>query len=487
MTNQQTYQKLDFKKVEKWGIFELTLKGTKKGNPFIDVDFGGVFKYENREIEVNGFYDGDGNYKIRFMPDKEGKWSYITWSNLNELDGEKGFFECIAAQKGNHGPVKVKDTYHFAYEDRTPYLPFGTTCYVWNHQGDKLEEQTLRTLEISPFNKIRMCVFPKHYIYNENEPEYYPFEGSLEEGWKFTRFNPEFFAHLEKRIGNLLDLGIEADLILFHPYDRWGFSSMDKETDDRYLKYIVARLAAYRNIWWSFANEFDLMKSKDMMDWDRFFQIVQECDPYQHLRSIHNCRIFYDHNKPWVTHCSVQHSDLTKVTEWRNLYGKPVVVDECCYEGNISRRWGNITGMEMVYRFWEGFSRGGYVGHGETFANDEDILWWSKGGFLHGESPKRIAFLRNIMEKYIKDGIDTTSIGRDTHAVAGKNDDYFLAYYGFTQPIYKELDLPQNNKYKIEIIDTWNMTVTLLEGIFEGKVKVDMPGKPYIALHIFKK
>ena len=39
-----------------------------------------------------------------------------------------------------------------------------------------------------------------------------------------------------------------------------------------------------------------------MADWDRFFRIVQESDPYQHLRSIHNCRGFYDHAKPWVTH-----------------------------------------------------------------------------------------------------------------------------------------------------------------------------------------
>ena len=38
-----------------------------------------------------------------------------------------------------------------------------------------------------------------------------------------------------------MELGIEADLILFHSYDRWGFSEMDAETDDRYLQYVVAR------------------------------------------------------------------------------------------------------------------------------------------------------------------------------------------------------------------------------------------------------
>jgi len=473
-------------KTEKWDIFELTLNGPADGNPFLDVTLGATFVYMNREVKVNGFYDGEGLYKIRFMPDKEGKWDYVTWSNCKELDGISGSFECTQPSPGNHGPVRVKNKYHFAYEDGTPYFPIGTTCYAWIHQGDELEEETLKTLASSPFNKIRMCVFPKDYIYNKNEPVYYPFEGSLEDGWDFTRFNPQFFRHLEKRIADLRDLGIEADLILFHPYDRWGFATMDSETDDRYLKYVVARLAAYRNIWWSFANEYDLMRSKNMTDWDRFFQIVQENDPHQHLRSIHNCREFYDHGKPWVTHCSIQHSDLTRVTEWRNQYRKPVVVDECCYEGNISRRWGNITAIEMVYRFWEGFARGGYVGHGETFVHPQDILWWAKGGKLYGESPERIAFLRKIMEEGPGDGIDTANIGKDTHAVAGKGDEYFLAYYGFTQPIYKDLSLPQGNKYKVEIIDTWNMTITPVEGTFEGDVRIDMPGKPYIALRIRK-
>ena len=41
--------------------------------------------------------------------------------------------------------------------------------------------------------------------------------------------------------------------------------------------------------------------------------------------------------------------------------------------------------------------RGGYAGHGETFMNPEDILWWSHGGKLHGESPARIRFLHEIL------------------------------------------------------------------------------------------
>lgn len=471
------------KKVERWDIFEVTLKGPETGNPFIDADLRGVFRHRDRVVETDGFYDGDGVYRIRFMPELEGEWSFATISNVNELDGLKGQFECTAPSEGNHGPVRIRNKYHFGYEDGTPYYPFGTTCYVWNHQGEELEQQTLQTLKNSPFNKMRMCVFPKDYDYNKNEPQYYPFEGSMEKGWDFAKFNPEFFRHLEKRIGDLRDLGIEADLILFHPYDRWGFSKMDKETDDRYLKYIVARLAAFRNIWWSFANEYDLMPSKTMDDWDRFFKIVQARDPYQHLRSIHNCGKFYDHGKPWVTHCSIQSHEVYRADEWRKTYEKPVVIDECCYEGDINHGWGNITAEEMTHRFWEGFVKGGYVGHGETYMHPEDILWWSKGGVLHGQSPERIAFLRKIIENGPKEGMASIWLSWDGVS-GGKEGEYYLIYYGIKRPSFKEIEMPEGQKYKVDIIDAWNMTITALEGEYTGKFRIDLPARQYMAVRL---
>ncbi len=223
------------------------------------------------------------------------------------------------------------------------------------------------------------------------------------------RFNPEFFRHLEKRVAQLRDLGIEADIIIFHPYDRWGYASMDAEGDYRYVRYLISRLAAYRNVWWSMANEYDFMLStKPMAQWDAYFRIVQEHDPYQHLRSIHNgeFEMNYDHTKPWITHVCVQHWDVKKVKEWRKKYRKPVINDECEYEGNIPLPWGSITAQELVHRFWIMVTNGGYAGHGETYLHPEDLLWWSKGGILRGESWQRIGFLQTIMKEGPDDGLE---------------------------------------------------------------------------------
>lgn len=214
--------------VEQWGIFELTLHGSSGGNPYLEVELSAKFRHGQNSVEVAGFYDGEGSYRVRFMPASRGVWSYETASNLLELNGIEGSFTCTAPGPNNHGPVRVVDACHFAYADGTPYIPVGTTCYVWNLQGEPLESKTLDSLKQSPFNKIRFCVFPKRYQFNQNDPAIYPFPGEVKrEGssmfmigpvqtpppdyWDFSRFVPEYFQHIEKRIADLQTLGIEAD------------------------------------------------------------------------------------------------------------------------------------------------------------------------------------------------------------------------------------------------------------------------------------
>lgn len=96
-------------------------------------------------------------------------------------------------------------------------------------------------------------------------------------------------------------LGIQADVILFHPYDRWGFSKPDRETDVFYLKYAADRLCHFKNVWWAMVNEFDLMPWKSTEDWERYARVVIRRDVYGNLRSIHNCMKFYDYTRPWIT------------------------------------------------------------------------------------------------------------------------------------------------------------------------------------------
>lgn len=54
--------------VEKWGLFEVSLKGPSAGNPFTEQSVSATFRSKNEIVTVDGFYDGDGVYKVRFMP-----------------------------------------------------------------------------------------------------------------------------------------------------------------------------------------------------------------------------------------------------------------------------------------------------------------------------------------------------------------------------------------------------------------------------------
>ena len=498
--------------VERWGVFEIALNGPTKGNPFLDVRFSAAFTQGDSTVRANGFYDGYGMYRVRFMPPKQGEWHYITESSSAELNGRTGDFTVTKPSAHNHGPVRVANTYHFAYADGMPYQELGTTCYVWEWQPEALQEETLKTLAASPFNKIRFCVFPKRYQWNTNEPIMYPFEGMPLTNWDFTRFNPKYFQHLEQSVLALQKLGIEADVILFHPYDggHWGFDRMPADVDDRYLHYVIARLAAYRNVWWSLANEWDFMKEKRESDFVRFGEIVSHDDPYHHLLSIHNGSKLFNHTLPWITHASIQNGsaveDPGRAELYRDAYRKPIVYDEVKYEGNIESRWGQLSPEELVCRFWNATVAGAYCGHGETYKSDDQVLWWSKGGVLKGQSPARLAFLKKVLDDAPANGIEPIDKWQEPQ-YGGRAPDYYLVYLGKQTPAHWKFKLPkpplakgqpavEGMKFTAEVLDTWNMTVTPMPGVFtlkridnyfygdkEGR-DIPLPGRPYMAIRI---
>ena len=126
--------------VPKWSRFELTLQSSVAySNALHEAKLSAWFVSPLGETNrVDGFWDGENTWRIRFAPDMPGRWTFTTScsdrSNTN-LDGQTGEFKCLAALTktalDRHGPIRVaRDRRHFEHSDRTPFLWLGDA--VWN-------------------------------------------------------------------------------------------------------------------------------------------------------------------------------------------------------------------------------------------------------------------------------------------------------------------------------------------------------------------
>jgi len=501
--------------VRQYEMFELRLNGISGAGPVLPEAV--TFRNGEKTCSVPAFLAGE-TFRVRFMPETAGTWEYTS------ADGsQSGTFTCTPEESTKCGPVRAEED-HFRYAGGSMYRPFGTTVYAAVHQSDALLKETEETLAEAPFNKIRFLVFPKFMPYNREDPEYYPF--FLKDGCTFlpgetqggvcpfdvTRPDERYWTKLDGFLTTLRKQGIEADLILFHPYDRWGLADMTMEECLLYLRYCIARLGAYSNLWWSLANEYEMLGSRGYTDWDAFGTLLAEEDPYHHLISIHNIIAPYEPKK-WMTHLSMQSGEIDRIPLWKAQYGgMPVLIDECGYEGDIMYDWGNLTAEEMVHRFWWSVCRGGYCTHGETFHREDEVLWWGKGGKLHGKSAEGIAFLRSVLEETGEDVLRAGALSADDPnggvpenpvfaramrwagemyrervlmnlapmRIAGER--HVLQYLGHHRPLFTELALPEEGSWKVERIDTLKCTrETVLEAV-SGTVRVELTGEEQTAL-----
>ena len=497
--------------VERWGVEEVTLHSTRSyANPVTDVKFSGRFTSPSGKVsEVKGFFDGDGIWLVRFMPEETGSWTYSTISNNPDLNGKSGAFTVVAPSGDKHGPVHVAKSYHFDYANGTPYFLLGTTTYGGLSAGPLERAKTMSKLAHSPFNKTRF------FLLSRGSAGLPPFE--LGEGGRmdFTRPNPAYFREVEAGLRELSAMNVQADVIL------WNYSSQDAgpanisdmtpEVESVYLEYVVSRFAAFNNVWWTMSNEFDLFKRPK--NWKALGELVQRSDPYHHPISIHQSALAYydNYRQDWLSHIIIQ--DLTQLrlpSGPRNLgaleldarkVGKPVVVDEYGYEGNNGTTYGSFSGADIVEMHWSFTMSGAYGSHGETYGGNS-------GWEFVGDAPARLGFLKQIMTQApfqeMEPANDLVAYNGPLYAptMLAKRGAYYLLHipplrhkpdwnpgafgpgtpsnplplrepYGnlVLDPTAIEVDLAPGI-YKVELIDTWQMRVAPIGYVQGGKQTV---------------
>jgi len=69
---------------------------------------------------------------------------------------------------------------------------------------------------------------------------------------------------------------------------------------------------------------------------------------------------------------------------------------------------------------------------------------------------------------------------------AGQPSRYYVIYCGVHQPATMTLTMPPGGRYRVDILDTCEMTTRAPEGLHSGRFTIDLPGKPYIAVRLVR-
>lgn len=234
--------------VQRWDKYEITLTASKSyANPFQDVDLTGTFTHAHEVsgevITVNGFYDGQATWRMRFMPTALGAWNYVTQSADPGLNGKNGELVCIEPTLPYlHGPLLTRG-HHFFHADGTPRFLISTRMSC-PYASSEVWERIIRYMKTHQINRVLFIMGGIH--------------GTIKElygaGPDFWRYNLDKFQSIDAFIDALR----RADILVspyFYYFNDGVQRGLTTEQDKAYIRYGMARFGAYVNVMPVLSNE----------------------------------------------------------------------------------------------------------------------------------------------------------------------------------------------------------------------------------------
>lgn len=349
-------------KIHKWSVYEMTLTASgNSANWYTDSSGGVVATFTGPggvTRKVPGFWDGGNSFKVRFTPTVEGTWTYRTDSANPGLHGKTGELTCVAALAGKHGFLRTDAQYPYSFvrDDGTRFFMWGQTYYdvvISALTNDNWKEGIGRSLAYG-MNKVRMHVYAQTYYRPGAEysgyPDAQPYLGESTSPDR-DRLNISYWRKLDEMVRYMDARGMVADLIITNPYWKNRMYGTD-EQNDRFVRYTVSRYAAYTNVIWCLANEWNLSKNyggdypQDREDYSRMGSLAAASDPWRAegklLRplSIHNISAsigFEYFDAPWPTYVANQyHNSRLVETPYGDVWGNAGII----YNARLSHQLG---------------------------------------------------------------------------------------------------------------------------------------------------
>ena len=287
--------------VPRWELHEFTLRGRAHvANPFRDAALVGEFTSPaGKTIVVDGFFDGDDTWRLRFTPEEEGEWRYRLRGEGVELS-QVGRLRCTPSNRKGFVRVHPDNPYAFAYADGTPFFPMGDTCYGLLDDSPitpELRAEYLKTRRSQRFNFVRMSVGHSEARAASDPASYWAWGGTTDKP-DLDRFNPAFFRRLDALLRQMRAADMNAELLLLNFY-RKPFTDPHLWTAERerlWLRYVMARYSAFTNIFlWTIANEYEThpdgryrLDLPSDPNWAKATaRFIKRHDPYRHPVTVH--------------------------------------------------------------------------------------------------------------------------------------------------------------------------------------------------------
>jgi len=354
-------------------------------NPF-QISFSAEVTGPNgAKLTVPGFFDGDGTWKVRVSAPAEGAWSFVTRSDLAELDGRRGSFTCVAnPSPAVHGSVRIdaERPHQFVYEDGTRFLPVGYECdWLWALDAGDPELKTINPfldkLAAHGFNFVILNAYAHDTKWRAGRtgdddfgpPPLYAWAGTNEQP-DHRRFNLAFWQHYDRVIEALHRRGMWAHVLMKVYNKQVNWPANGSAEDDRYFRWLIARYAAYPNLTWDLAKEAHYEKDLDYKLGRLRF--IRANDPYRRLLTVHDDRANYDrgaYDGLADYRSDQQHKDWREVMQAHLAQRAwPVINTEFGYEhgpGGLADKTYNVAQSpeEVIRRAWEVYTAGGFGAH----------------------------------------------------------------------------------------------------------------------------
>ena len=135
-----------------------------------------------------------------------------------------------------------------------------------------------------------------------------------------------------------------TEVLIYTDDDRgmWGYPDMNAKCphpehnwcDRLYIKYIVARIGAFSNVWWTITSEWQSLESEGVKyksDWLELGTLLSEEDKHHREASIHGTgwpkRPYYSHGEDWITHISLQGSEAAQLQDVASRWPDKVITE----------------------------------------------------------------------------------------------------------------------------------------------------------------